>query len=126
MVVEFGLDFPDGMAVDWVAGNVYWTDMSFNRIEVARTDGRARRVLIWSDLTRPSSLAVNPSDGLMYWSSWGPVPLIEQANMDGMERQIFLSAKVGHMVTLMVTLLVTRGVRNPGVGQCLGLCSADL
>ena len=54
VVVEFGLDFPDGMAVDWVAGNVYWTDMSFNRIEVSRTDGRARRVLIWSDLTRPS------------------------------------------------------------------------
>ena len=54
VVVEFGLDFPDGMAVDWVAGNVYWTDMSFNRIEVSRTDGRARRVLIWRDLTRPS------------------------------------------------------------------------
>ena len=54
VVVEFGLDFPDGMAVDWVAGNVYWTDMSIARIEVARTDGRARRVLIWRDLTRPS------------------------------------------------------------------------
>ena len=36
VVVEFGLDFPDGMAVDWVGGNVYWTDMSFNRIEVIR------------------------------------------------------------------------------------------
>ena len=58
VVVEFGLDFPDGMAVDWVAGNVYWTDMSFNRIEVARTDGGARRVLIWRDLTRPSRYGI--------------------------------------------------------------------
>ena len=48
------------------------------------------------------SLALNPSDGLMYWSSWGPVPLIEQANMDGSGRQIFLSAQVGRANGLTV------------------------
>jgi low density lipoprotein receptor-related protein 5/6 len=59
--------------------------------QVSRTDGASRRVLIWEDLTKPSSIALNPSDGLMYWSSWGPVPLIEQAGMDGGNRQIFTS-----------------------------------
>jgi hypothetical protein len=34
VVLEFGLDYPDGMAVDWVAGNLYWTDMYLHRIEV--------------------------------------------------------------------------------------------
>ena len=38
----------------------------------------------------------------MYWSSWGPVPLIEQANMDGSGRQIFLSAQVGRANGLTV------------------------
>ena len=54
------------------------------------------------------SLALNPSDGLMYWSSWGPVPLIEQANMDGSKRQIFLSAQVGRANGLTVDLTTAR------------------
>lgn len=32
-VVEFGLSFPDGMAVDWLARNIYWADMGSNRYE---------------------------------------------------------------------------------------------
>lgn len=30
-VVEFGLSFPDGMAVDWLSRNIYWADMGSNR-----------------------------------------------------------------------------------------------
>lgn len=30
-VVEFGLAYPEGMAVDWLARNIYWTDMGNNR-----------------------------------------------------------------------------------------------
>ena len=30
-VIEFGLEFPEGMAVDWLARNIYWTDMGNNR-----------------------------------------------------------------------------------------------
>lgn len=44
----------------------------------------------------------------MYWSSWGPVPLIEQANMDGSKRQIFLSAQVGRANGLTVDLTTAR------------------
>ena len=44
----------------------------------------------------------------MYWSSWGPVPLIEQANMDGSGRQIFLSAQVGRANGLTVDLTTAR------------------
>ena len=25
-VVEFGLDYPEGMAVDWLGKNLYWAD----------------------------------------------------------------------------------------------------
>ena len=31
VVVEFGLDFPKGLAVDWLAGNLYWTDAGTGR-----------------------------------------------------------------------------------------------
>ncbi|KAF7248253.1 Low-density lipoprotein receptor-related protein 6 [Varanus komodoensis] len=35
-VVEFGLDYPEGMAVDWLGKNLYWADTGTNRIEVSR------------------------------------------------------------------------------------------
>jgi len=52
-----------GMAVDWVAHNIYWTDMGSKRIEVAQLDGRARKVLIWKDISEPRSLALDPREG---------------------------------------------------------------
>ena len=93
-VIEFGLDFPDGIAVDWVAQNIYWTDMSLNRIEVARTNGTSRRVLVWKDLIKPYSICLDPAEGKMFWSSWGQHPKIEQAGLDGSQRRVF-SDKVG-------------------------------
>ena len=36
----------DGVAIDWLARNIYWTDTGTNRIEVSRLDGSARRVLV--------------------------------------------------------------------------------
>ena len=62
-VIQFGMQHPEGMAVDWVAHNIYWTDMGLMRIEMARLDGRSRKVLIWKDLVDPHSMALNPSQG---------------------------------------------------------------
>lgn len=36
---------PDGIAVDWIARNMYWTDTGTDRIEVARLTGQARKVI---------------------------------------------------------------------------------
>lgn len=36
-VVTGGIMKPHGIAVDWVAGNIYWTDMGTKLIEVSRT-----------------------------------------------------------------------------------------
>ncbi len=89
VVVQYGLDFPEGVAVDWNSGNLYWTDMALGRIEVSRTDGSSRRTLIWTDLSKPASIVLNPGNGDMYWSSWGETPLIEQASLDGSARTVF-------------------------------------
>lgn len=62
-VIEFGLDYPEGMAVDWMGKNLYWADTGTNRIEVARLDGLYRQVLVWKDLDNPRSLALDPSKG---------------------------------------------------------------
>lgn len=40
----------DGVAVDWVARNLYWTDTGPDRIEVARLNGTSRKVRIFQNL----------------------------------------------------------------------------
>ncbi|KAK2099997.1 Low-density lipoprotein receptor- protein 5 [Saguinus oedipus] len=82
-VVEFGLDYPEGMAVDWMGKNLYWADTGTNRIEVARLDGQFRQVLVWRDLDNPRSLALDPTEGYIYWTEWGGKPRIVRAFMDG-------------------------------------------
>ena len=51
------------MAIDWVANNIYWTDMKKKRIEVARLDGSSRKVLVWRNLDSPHAIAVDPPSG---------------------------------------------------------------
>ncbi|XP_077312028.1 low-density lipoprotein receptor-related protein 5 isoform X1 [Lithobates pipiens] len=82
-VIEFGLDYPEGMAVDWMGKNLYWADTGTNRIEVSRLDGQFRQVLVWKDLDNPRSLALDPAKGYMYWTEWGGKPRIVRAYMDG-------------------------------------------
>ncbi len=89
-IVKFGLDFPDGIAVDSVTGNVYWTDTGLNRIEVAKSNGDSRRVLLWNNMNSPVSIALDPVKGMMYWSSWSDRPRIEAARMDGSGRKVFV------------------------------------
>ncbi|CAN9499060.1 unnamed protein product [Ophioblennius macclurei] len=88
-VIEFGLDYPEGIAVDWMGRNIYWADTGTNRIEVARLDGQYRQVLMYKDLDNPRSLdnphslALDPANGYMYWTEWGGRPRIARAYMDG-------------------------------------------
>uniref|UniRef100_A0A8C2IBE8 Low density lipoprotein receptor-related protein 2a n=1 Tax=Cyprinus carpio TaxID=7962 RepID=A0A8C2IBE8_CYPCA len=86
---------PDGIAVDWIGGHIYWTDAGTNRIEVAKLDGRYRKWLIHSDLDQPASIVVSPSLGKMFWSDWGRKPKIETAWMDGQHREVLLDEDLG-------------------------------
>lgn len=53
----------EGVAVDWIARNLYWTDSGTDRIEVARLDGTARRVLISADIGAPRAIVLDPLGG---------------------------------------------------------------
>ncbi|KAJ9592050.1 hypothetical protein L9F63_001429, partial [Diploptera punctata] len=106
-IVEFGLDSPEGMAVDWVARNIYWTDTGSKRIEVSRIDGWSRKVLIWKNIDEPRSLALDPREGYMYWSDWGSHGCIARAALDGTQRNILI-AKLGRANGLTVDYVERR------------------
>ncbi|KAG9349405.1 hypothetical protein JZ751_027848 [Albula glossodonta] len=46
VVVQHGLATPEGLAVDWIAGNFYWIDSNLDHIEVAKLNGDMRTTLI--------------------------------------------------------------------------------
>ena len=51
------------LAVDWISGNLYWTDAHMKHIEVANLSNKWRIVLISDDLEGPYDIAVDPRDG---------------------------------------------------------------
>jgi low density lipoprotein receptor-related protein 5/6 len=89
-IIEFGLEYPEAMAVDWVSRNIYWADAGTNRIEMARLDGSSRKLLIWKDIENPRALALDPPDGHMYWTDWGKNPKIHRAALDGTHRVVLV------------------------------------
>lgn len=54
---------PDGLAVDWLYKNFYWTDTGSDTIKVANYPGDKTKTLISSDLDDPRAICVDPENG---------------------------------------------------------------
>ena len=59
------LDLFLGLAIDWVANNIYWTDMRLDSIEAAHIDGSNRSVILSEGLDAPRALALDPRSGFV-------------------------------------------------------------
>lgn len=79
-----GVGDVQGLALDWVSGNLFWTDQTYNHISVARKDGMYPTVLI-EGLDQPLGIAVHPNRGKIYWTELGTTRMIFSASMDGSE-----------------------------------------
>ena len=62
---------------------------------MSKSDGRYRRSIITSNLEKPTSIAVDPEHGLMFWTDAGNNPKIETAWMDGTRRRVIVSTNIG-------------------------------
>jgi len=62
-IVSVEIDSPDGIAVDWIGRNLYWTDKGMDRIEMSRLNGSSRRTLIVDGLQEPRAIVVDPFEG---------------------------------------------------------------
>lgn len=73
-------DWLGGIAVDWIAQNIYWSDQKRGLIEVARYNGTFRRIII-SELTKPKKLQIDPLLGMLFFST-GESEIL-RINLDG-------------------------------------------
>lgn len=95
-IVEGGLAFAEGLAVDWIALNLYWVDSNFDQIEVANLNGTLRKTLIAGNLSSPRAITVDPAEATLFWTDWdSEAPRIEAASMDGTERRLVVKIKPG-------------------------------
>ena len=64
MTVYSGTGNCEGLAIDWLARNIFWTDENKKTVEVARLDNTTiRRELVSSGLTHPRAIVLDPRAG---------------------------------------------------------------
>ncbi|PIK59538.1 putative low-density lipoprotein receptor-related protein 2 [Apostichopus japonicus] len=73
----------EGIALDWVAKNLYWCDASYDWIIVANYLGENARILVDTGLDKPRDIVVFPQEGYMYWTDWGNTTMISKATLSG-------------------------------------------
>ncbi|KAK2908004.1 low-density lipoprotein receptor-like isoform X2 [Channa argus] len=88
-----------GLAVDWIHHLLYWTSMESGSLSVGLLDGLAQRQLI-TGLDKPSAIAVDPLQGLLFWAQCGSSPKIEKASLDGKSRTPLVTSLIRHPVAL--------------------------
>ncbi|KAH0621373.1 hypothetical protein JD844_022571 [Phrynosoma platyrhinos] len=102
-ILKDDLDNVEGIAVDWIGNNLFWTnDGNRKTINAARLEKapQSRKTLLEGDMSHPRGIVVDPVNGWMYWTDWeedqidDSVGRIEKAWMNGYNRQIFVTSKM--------------------------------
>lgn len=68
--------------------SIYWVDSNLDQIEVARINGSFRRTLVAGEMSSPRAIALDPLEGLLFWTDWDlNEPRIERCSMAGEYRK---------------------------------------
>ncbi|GFS88436.1 putative vitellogenin receptor [Nephila pilipes] len=95
VILNNGLLVPEGIAVDYVARNLYFTDSGLKQILVCKMDGSMCHALHDTNIGRPRAIALDPPEGFVYWSDWGNTTSgIYRSGMDGSRRFTLVSKDI--------------------------------
>lgn len=64
IVINTNLNNCEGLAVDWMGRNLYWTDEGLSSISVANLENSTyRRTIIRDNIFRPRAIVLDPNEG---------------------------------------------------------------
>nr|AXY55007.1 vitellogenin receptor [Maruca vitrata] len=89
VLVSLGLEDPGDIALDWAAGNLYFSDVHRGAIFACRTDGSVCAKLD-TDARRPRFVTLAVRYGQMFWADWHHRPVIMTARMDGRSSRVLV------------------------------------
>ncbi|XP_016375775.1 low-density lipoprotein receptor-related protein 1B-like [Sinocyclocheilus rhinocerous] len=102
-ILKDDLDNVEGISVDWIGNNLYWTNDGYRKtISVARLEraSETRKTLLEGDMSHPRAIVVDPLNSWIYWTDWeedevnDSIGRIEKAWMDGSNRKIFVTSNM--------------------------------
>ncbi|XP_035603767.1 low-density lipoprotein receptor-like [Oncorhynchus keta] len=94
VVIDSDIEAPEGIAFDWVHGNIYWTDSIRSSISVSTANGSRRKTLFRNDLAKPRAIVVDPHSNFMYWTDWGTPAKIEKGGLNGGDRAALVTDNI--------------------------------
>lgn len=107
-VISHSIEIPTSIAYDWIAGNLYYADQGIPSIAVCGTfnDGNTSLIcinLINDAIDHPSSIALHPKEGLMFWADTNDYQAtIERCSMDGSNRTVIINTNIEQPLALAV------------------------
>ncbi|XP_054269003.1 low-density lipoprotein receptor-related protein 4 [Macrosteles quadrilineatus] len=124
-VISTNLTAPYGLAVDWLADNIYWTDYGLRTLQVARLDGSCRKTVVGTDLNEPRSVAVFPQRGFLFWTDLGEEPRIERSMMDGSKREVIVKDDLGFPQGLIIDAQERKLFWADAVRDCIEIANLN-
>lgn len=92
-----------GLALDWIHGLLYWSSAEAGSLHVSLLDGSVQRPLL-TGLDKPCAVAVDPTQGLLFWAECGHNPKIVKSSLDGWHLKTLVSTLIHRPVALSLDL----------------------
>ncbi|XP_070581303.1 low-density lipoprotein receptor-related protein 4-like [Ptychodera flava] len=80
-----------GISIDWLASNMYWTEVESKAIYISKLDGSYKTRLVSDNVDHLQGIAVHPDEKLLFWADSGSPPRIEKSALSGYHRSYFVS-----------------------------------
>ncbi|XP_028407153.1 low-density lipoprotein receptor-related protein 4-like [Dendronephthya gigantea] len=91
----------NSLSVDWISGNLFWSDLRTAKIKVSTLNGSHSADLITGALEKPRDIAVDAAKGLLFWTDAGR-KVIERSHTDGQSHTVVVSGDVYQPVGLVL------------------------
>ncbi|XP_077998826.1 uncharacterized protein LOC144451797 [Glandiceps talaboti] len=78
-----------GLAIDWLADNIYWTNS--DGIYISKLNGLYKTRLLSDNINEPRGIAVHPGKKFLFWADNGPTHRIQKSSLSGRQRVAIVS-----------------------------------